>query len=68
MALKEEKVRGGKDLTAEQIKRLRDIGLKVVTEKERDPIMKPKSFDDYLLLLKEMQKTQDKTGRDINEY
>ena len=56
----------GKDLTAEQIKELRDIGLMVVTEKERDPIMKPKSFDDYVLLLKEMQKTQDKADRDIN--
>ena len=55
-----------KDLTVEQIKQLRDIGLRVVTEKERDPLMEPKSFDDYLLLLKEMQKTQDKTGRDIN--
>ena len=56
----------GKDLTAEQIEGLRDIGLRVVTENERDPIMKPKGFDDYLLLLKEMQETQDKTGRDIN--
>ena len=55
-----------KDLTVEQIKQLRDIGLRVVTEKERDHLMEPKSFDDYLLLLKEMQKTQDKTGRDIN--
>ena len=34
--------------------------------KERDPIMMPKCFDDYVLLLKEIQKTQDKTGRDIN--
>ena len=56
-----------KDLTVEQIKQLRDIGLMVVPEKERDPIMKPKSFDDYLLLLKEMQKTQDKTDHDIND-
>ena len=55
-----------KDLTAEQIKWLRDIGLMVVPEKERDPIIMPKSFDDYILLLKEMQKTKDKTGRDIN--
>ena len=55
-----------KDLTVEQIKQLRDIGLMVVTEKERDPIMKPKSFDDYLLLLKEMQNAKNKTGRDIN--
>ena len=39
----------------------------VVTEKERDPIIMPKSFDDYLLLLKEMQNTKDKTGRDIND-
>ena len=58
----------GKDLTVEQIKQLRDIGLGVVAEKERDPIIKPKSFDDYLLLLKEMQKFKDKTGRDINDF
>ena len=57
----------GKDLTTEQIKELRDIGLMVVPEKERDPIIMPKSFDDYLLLLKEMQNTKDKTGRDIND-
>ncbi len=56
----------GKDLTAEQIEWLRDIGLRVVTENERDHLMEPKSFDDYLLLLKEMQNTKDKTGRDIN--
>ena len=55
-----------KDLTVEQIKQLKDIGLRVVTENERDPIMMPKSFDDYLLLLKEMQNTKYKTGRDIN--
>ena len=58
----------GKDLTVEQIKQLRDIGLGVVAEKERDPIIKPKSFDDYLLLLKKMQKFKDKTGRDINDF
>ena len=57
---------GSQDLTVEQVKQLRNIGLRVVTENERNPIMMPKSFDDYLLLLKEMQKTQDKTGRDIN--
>ena len=56
-----------KDLTVEQIKQLRDIGLKVVTEKERDPLMEPKSFEDYVLLLKEMQKFKDKTGCDIND-
>ena len=39
----------------------------VVLENERDPITEPKSFDDYLLLLKEMQNTKDKTGRDIND-
>ena len=61
------KSRGGKDLTAEQIKKLRDIGLKVVSENERDPIMKPKSFEDYVLLLKEMQNTKNKTGRYIND-
>ena len=59
---------GKKDLTVEQIKQLRDIGLRVVPEKERDPIMKHKSFDDYVLLLKEMQKFKDKTGRDINDF
>ena len=55
-----------KDLTVEQTKRLRDIGLMVAPEKEREPIMKPKSFDDYVELLKEMQNAKDKTGRDIN--
>ena len=60
------KSNSGKDLTVEQIKQLRDIGLMVVLENERDPIMEPKSFDDYLLLLKEMQNAKDKTGRDIN--
>ena len=57
---------GQKDLTVEQVKQLRNIGLKVVPENERDPIMMPKGFEDYVLLLKEIQKTQDKTGRDIN--
>ena len=61
------KSRSEKDLTAEQMEGLRDIGLNVVPENERDPIIMPKSFDDYLLILKEMQKTQDKTGRDIND-
>ena len=60
------KSKGEKDLTAEQIKKLRDTGLMVVPENERDPIMKPKSFEDYVELLKEMQKFKDKTGRDIN--
>ena len=55
-----------KDLTVEQIKQLRDIGLRVVPEKERDPIIMPKSFEDYVLLLKEIQNVKDKTGRDIN--
>ena len=64
---KKGKSQSGKVLTAEQIKVLRDIGLMVVTENERDPIMEPQSFDDYLLLLKEMQKTQDKTDHDIND-
>ena len=63
---KEKLSSSGKNLTTEQIKQLRDIGLKVVSENERDPIMEPKSFDDYLLLLKEMQKSKDKTDRDIN--
>ena len=57
---------GQQNLTVEQIKELRNIGLKVVPENERDPIMAPKSFEDYVLLLKEMQKSKDKTGRDIN--
>ena len=59
---------GKKDLTVEQIKQLRDTGLMVVTENERDPLIEPKSFDDYLLLLKEMKKFRDKTGRDINDF
>ena len=58
---------GQKDLTAEQINGLRNIGLMVAPENERDPIMMPKSFEDYVLLLKEMQKTQEKTGHDIND-
>lgn len=58
---------GYKDLTAEQINGLRDIGLMVVPEKERDPIIMPKSFDDYVLLLKEMQNIKDKTDHDIND-
>ena len=61
------KRRNGKDLDVEQIKRLRDIGLRVVTENERDPIILPKSFEDYVLLLKEMQNTKNKTCRDIND-
>ena len=56
-----------KNLTTEQIKLLKNIGLMVVPENERDPIMMPKSFEDYVLLLKEMQKAQDKTGYDIND-
>ena len=28
----------------------------------------PKSFDDYILLLKEMQNAKYKTGRDINNF
>ena len=47
-----------KDLTAEQVKQLRDIGLRVVIEKERDPIMEPKSFEDYVELLKELQENK----------
>ena len=58
----------GKDLNVEQIKQLRDIGLRVVTKNERNPIMKPKCFDDYILLLKEMQNSKGKTGRDINDF
>ncbi|MDY5874434.1 MAG: hypothetical protein SPK36_06585, partial [Bacilli bacterium] len=55
-----------KDLIVEQIKGLRDTGLMVVPENERDPIMMPNSFEDYVLLLKEMQKSKDKTDHDIN--
>ena len=58
---------GHQDLTVEQIKQLKDIGLMVALENERNPIMMPKSFDDYILLLKEMQNAKDKTGRDIND-
>ena len=60
------KSQSGKDLIVEQINSLRNIGLKVVPENERDPIIMPKSFEDYVLLLKEMQNAKDKTGRDIN--
>ena len=57
-----------KDLEDNQIKQLEDpsIGLKVKLETERDKIMNPKSFDDYVKLLTEMQNAKDKTGRDIN--
>ena len=47
-----------KDLTVEQIKQLRDIGLRVVTEKERDPLMEPKIFKDYVELLKKLQENK----------
>ena len=47
-----------KDLTVEQIKQLKDIGLRVVTEKERDPLMEPKSFEDYVLLLQKLQENK----------
>ena len=57
-----------KDLNVEQIKQLRDIGLRVVTKNERNPIMMPKCFDDYILLLKEMQNSKGKTSRDINDF
>ena len=52
-----------KDLTVEQVKQLRNIGLMVVTEKERDPLMEPKSFEDYVELLKKMQENK----IDVNE-
>ena len=55
-----------RDLEDWQIKQLRDIGLEVKLEKERDHIMEPKSFNDYVDLLKELQNAKDKTGRDIN--
>ena len=47
-----------KDLTAEQIKQLKDIGLMVALENERNPIMMPKSFDDYAELLKKLQENK----------
>ena len=53
----------GKDLTVEQIKLLRNIGLRVVPENERNPIMEPKSFEDYVLLLQKLQENK----IDINE-
>ena len=52
------------DLEADQISRLKTLNF--IFDWEVDPILNPKSFDDYVLLLKEMQKSQDKTGRDIN--
>ena len=52
-----------KDLTVEQVNQLIDIGLRVVSEKERDPIMEPKSFEDYVLLLQKLQENK----IDINE-
>ena len=45
-------------MTTEQIKELRNIGLNVVPENERDPIMAPKNFEDYVLLFKEMSKNK----------
>ena len=57
---------GQKDLKGGQIEQLKAIGLEIVSEKERDPIMEPKCFEDYVALLKALQNAKDKTGRDIN--
>lgn len=50
------------DLNAEEIKILRDIGLYVISEKNRDHILYPKNFEDYFNLLKKLQES----GIDIN--
>lgn len=50
------------DLNAEEIKTLRDIGLYVISEKNRDHILYPKNFEDYFNLLKKLQES----GIDIN--
>ena len=54
------------DLKQNQIKQLRDIGLRVVPETERDHILCPKCFDDYVDLLKKLQEVKSKIGHDIN--
>ena len=58
-----------RNMTATQIKQLEDeqIGLKVKLETERDPIMEPKCFEDYTLILQELQKVKSNTGYDIND-
>ena len=50
------------DLSSEEIKTLRDIGLYVISEKNRDHILYPKNFEDYFNLLKKLQES----GIDIN--
>lgn len=50
------------DLNSEEIKILRDIGLYVISEKNRDHILYPKNFEDYFNLLKKLQES----GIDIN--
>lgn len=50
------------DLNSEEIKTLRDIGLYVISEKNRDHILYPKNFEDYFNLLKKLQES----GIDIN--
>ena len=50
------------DLNSQEIKTLRDIGLYVISEKNRDHILYPKNFEDYFNLLKKLQES----GIDIN--
>lgn len=50
------------DLNSEEIKTLCDIGLYVISEKNRDHILYPKNFEDYFNLLKKLQES----GIDIN--
>ena len=54
---------GFKDLDNYQIEQLISIGLEIKLEKERDYIMDPKSFDDYIFLLKKLKV---RTGCDLN--
>lgn len=50
------------DLNSQEIKTLRDIGLYVISEKNRDHILYPKNFEDYFNILKKLQES----GIDIN--
>ena len=56
-----------KALEPNQINTLRQMGLEVVPENERDPILMPKTFKDYVLLLRKLQDAKRETGYDIND-
>ncbi len=65
---KNKKNTSGKDLELNQIKQLEDksVGLIIAQKKERNPILEPQNFNDYVLVLQKLQNAKDKTGYDIN--